>query len=985
MDDEPELCAISKEILESFYDMNVMVASSVKEALKVLRSEKFDAIISDYQMPGTSGIEFVRELRSSGDRTPFILFTGRGREEVVISAVDNGADGYVQKGTDIKAAFTDLAQKIRNTVIKVRAEMALEESEARYRSMIDGSPTGMFLTDEKGYCIYSNPGWQEMTVLDKDGALGMEWMRGIHEDDRAALKTIWNEAVENSTSITYEFRYWRGRQVRWIWGHLAPIHDAEGHTSGFLSTNLDISDRRKAEKALIEKDRIMSKASSLVKIGYWIWSGEGELYHSEGLNNILGIPEGSQLQHDQLFAAIHPEDQPRFIQAMDTAMKNRGESELEHRMVRSDGSIITVHEMLDVTSSGTGRPLFVLGMVQDITEEKEQGQKVREKEDLYRIVFDTVAEGLIVRDSQGKLILCNAGAAKQFDVESGERLVQRGIDETHLIMADGSPLRHEDLPTAITFRTGSPISDEVLGIKKKDGGVLWVKINSAPFFKYGAVQAAIVCLTDITQIIEAEGRIRENEAKFQLIADNMTDYITVLDTNFRITYASPSVHQLLGYTSQEYTKRMLSDLFTPDALQQINDGVAHKLEREMRGEGRPDLPVYMELEMVHKNGSHRWVGNMVRFIRDDNGKWAGFIIASRDVTEQHMMDEDLRRSDKHFAIAQSLAKLGSWKYEIGSDAAIWTSETFRIFGRDPSLGAPNLTGLYDYIEKDDLPKFREVTRLALEEGLPYDIRVRIVLKNGVRKTIRLISDIKTKDGAPVEVWGALQDVTDQVAGEHVLEEANRKIGLMTGITRHDIKNQLQVLSGWLDLMKLDDQRNQALLEKAFKALTNMRALIEFTAEYESLGTKAPHFINVEKEVSKIAMDTPMDALTIINELHGDEILADPLLVKVLYNMVENAKRHGGKATFVRFRSELDGEMLRLICEDDGVGVKDSRKEAIFDHTSFKGHGYGLFFTRTMLAITGLSIWEEGRFGEGARFVISVPRDRWRRTNDQGNG
>jgi CheY-like chemotaxis protein len=140
VDDEPDLVELSKEILESLYGMRVQTTTSVQEALGLIKDVRFDAIVSDYQMPGMDGIDFLKKLRSEKDQTPFILFTGRGREEVVVQAIDSGADAYVQKGTDIRSAFAELAHKIRNSVVRFRAERAMEESEVRYRSMIDGSP-----------------------------------------------------------------------------------------------------------------------------------------------------------------------------------------------------------------------------------------------------------------------------------------------------------------------------------------------------------------------------------------------------------------------------------------------------------------------------------------------------------------------------------------------------------------------------------------------------------------------------------------------------------------------------------------------------------------------------------------------------------------------------------------------------------------------------------------------------------------------------
>lgn len=116
VDDEADLLEIGKRLLENTGTFAVTILSSVGEGLRALEDHSFDAIVSDYQMPEMDGITFLKEIRHQGDQTPFILFTGKGREEIAIEAYENGADHYVQKGGGPRAQFVDLAHKIRRSV-----------------------------------------------------------------------------------------------------------------------------------------------------------------------------------------------------------------------------------------------------------------------------------------------------------------------------------------------------------------------------------------------------------------------------------------------------------------------------------------------------------------------------------------------------------------------------------------------------------------------------------------------------------------------------------------------------------------------------------------------------------------------------------------------------------------------------------------------------------------------------------------------------
>jgi len=124
VDDEPELLDLGRVFLERSGLFSVTTAESVPLALSVLNANSIDAIVSDYQMPGEDGIAFLRKIRASSD-IPFILFTGRGREEVVIDAINNGVDFYLQKGGDVRAQFAELGHKIIQATTRCKAEHSL--------------------------------------------------------------------------------------------------------------------------------------------------------------------------------------------------------------------------------------------------------------------------------------------------------------------------------------------------------------------------------------------------------------------------------------------------------------------------------------------------------------------------------------------------------------------------------------------------------------------------------------------------------------------------------------------------------------------------------------------------------------------------------------------------------------------------------------------------------------------------------------------
>jgi len=195
VDDEPRLLEIGKLFLEGKQEFQVDILASAQNALTSKAIEDCEAIVSDYQMPEMNGIEFLKAVRGRSGDLPFILFTGRGREEVVIEAINNGADFYLQKGGDPTAQFAELAHKIRQAVarrraelLRVKAEQDLRENEERFRSLIEMSPTGVLVHDQNGKIQYLNPeGLRLARAKSMDDFAAMDVLASIHPDDRAKV------------------------------------------------------------------------------------------------------------------------------------------------------------------------------------------------------------------------------------------------------------------------------------------------------------------------------------------------------------------------------------------------------------------------------------------------------------------------------------------------------------------------------------------------------------------------------------------------------------------------------------------------------------------------------------------------------------------------------------------------------------------------------------------------------------------------------
>ena len=218
--------------------------------------------------------------------------------------------------------------------------------------------------------------------------------------------------------------------------------------------------------------------------------------------------------------------------------------------------------------------------------------------------------------------------------------------------------------------------------------------------------------------------------------------------------------------------------------------------------------------------------------------------------------------------------------------------------------------------------------------------------------------------------------------ERGLAQANKKLQLMTSITRHDLLNQLTVLQGYLDLCQMlsmsDPVKTQDYIRQSLAVVTKTISTVKFTGDYQNIGVTSPAWHPVDTLIANALKYATLGPVRIENTIPaGTEVFADPLIEKVIFNLIDNALRYGMRLNVIRFGFERRGDNAVVICEDDGVGIPLENKERIFSFGYGTNTGMGLFLVREILAITGITIRETGVPGRGARFEILIPSGSFR--------
>jgi PAS domain S-box-containing protein len=254
------LLELAKLFLEKTGDFCVDTVTSATEALDILAKTSYDCIISDYQMPEMDGIVFLKIFRSRGNIGPFIIFTGKGREEVVIEALNNGADFYLQKGGDPKSQFVELAHKVRQAIQIRIAQKTMQD-------IVQGAPIPEFVIDSDHRVVFWNKALEEYSGVAASDVVGTtnHW-RAFYPSQRPCLADLIVD--ENIDGIA---RWYAGKQAQlpvintnfvatdyfpamrggtWLYFTAAPLRDHAGKITGAIETLQDVTSIRKKEEEL---------------------------------------------------------------------------------------------------------------------------------------------------------------------------------------------------------------------------------------------------------------------------------------------------------------------------------------------------------------------------------------------------------------------------------------------------------------------------------------------------------------------------------------------------------------------------------------------------------------------------------------------------------------------------------------------------------------------------------------------------------------
>ncbi len=590
--------------------------------------------------------------------------------------------------------------------------------------------------------------------------------------------------------------------------------------------------------------------------------------------------------------------------------------------------------------------------MRDITHIHDTEKSLRESEERHRTILQTTRDGFWMIDlPEGKLTDVNETYCRMSGYTRTELLTQH--------IRDLDALKTPDEQAATLNRiiaNGSGIFEA--RHRRKDGSVFDVELSVTYQNTNGG---RLICFCrDITERKVAETALKNSIALLNKMGKTAKIGGWEFYPENQEQIWTEEVYRIHGFDVTYRPKvKSVIEFYSPASRLILEHAIKRTIEY---GE-----PFDLELEIITPNGTHRWVhaiGNADR----EHGKVFGVV---QDITERKKADQALQESEDRYRAVADFAY--DWEYWIapGGEFIYVSPSCERITGYRPEEFALDKDLLVTITHANDRAKISD--HLAVAQGLKPghgNLEFRIITRNGEERWIgHECQPVYNNNGEYLGRRGSNRDITDRKRAEEALRQVNKKLNLLSSITRHDINNQLMSVNGFLEL--LHEKVPDPTLENYFTRITNassrIESMIKFTKTYENIGVNEPTWQEIRALIDAASKDVSWGKIQIANDLPAcSEIYADPLIIKVFYNLMDNATKYGGEGmTTIRFSSGESESGLVIVCEDDGAGISFEDKKHLFERGFGKNTGFGLFLSREILAITGITInetskpWERG--------------------------
>ncbi len=829
IDDEEDFLYLTKEFIEKMSEGEIEVESlrDPSQVIEKIKSNSIDVIVCDYLMENLNGLDLLKTIKKEELNIPFIIFTGRGREEVVIDALNLGADYYIRKGSDARSQYTELVHQIRTVLRHKKAEEALVRRELELKEEKD--LTQLYLNEATIMFVIVNAN-EEVELINKNltstlgyskkDIIGKNWFDTVYSEDiRDEIRFSFQQVIVGMKKLSpyseIEIMTKSGEKKIISWRN-TPIKDSDDKTIKILGLGEDITKRKEIQRALQaseEKYRILVETSPYSIV---LADLKGNVTYANQQAAVMhGVNSPEELIGSSLMEYTAPEDHQKVMERLRKQSFVSLKGTFEYTMLRKDGTSFPVELNSSVLKGEDGKPTGLMAIGRDLSERREAEKAIRESELKYK-TFVQNFDGIAFQGSVGFKPFFFHGAVEEITGYTEEDFVDGELSWDQVVVPEDMKYLQEITKELENTPGFSNIME--YRIRDKTGKIKWIR-QHVQNIDVGEDNEFIVqgSLYDITEEKLMEEVLKESENRFKSLFEGIPDAVFIVDLITKeIVDCNKQAEKLMERNKEEILSLKAQDLHPEESV----ESTMKAFERHAQGSNE-----LVRTMVLTKNNRRVVVSINSSLITIRNRKYLQS--SFRNITEIVKQEEELERSEIRYRRLIETSPDGIVMTDLNGNITFANLHAAKLYGL---ATAEELIGIHNshFVSEEDLEKAINNTKKVLSEGILRNQEYKLKKKDGSVFFADInVTRLDDFVGNPVALLAIVRDKTERkkaelklkesenlyrtifentgtanliISEEKIIKMVNSKFEELTGYSKEEIEGKFS----WTELLKEED-------------------------------------------------------------------------------------------------------------------------------------------------------------------------------------